>query len=119
MAASAGASHSIIALRDGRALTFGCGGGGRLGHGGEETEWTPRAVESLSGVVAVSTGANTTAAMDGEGRVFTFGAGGPALGHGDDELPSEDEDEEEEPPIQTAPRQVEGLRGTAAGAFAT
>ena len=42
---AAGANHSIVLAADGRVFTFGFGGSGRLGHGDEENQSTPRVVE--------------------------------------------------------------------------
>ena len=42
---AAGAIHSIALAADGRVFTFGRGWYGRLGHGDEENQLTPRVVE--------------------------------------------------------------------------
>jgi len=45
--ATAGASHTAAWTEEGELFTFGYGGGGRLGHGGDEDELVPRLVEAL------------------------------------------------------------------------
>ena len=47
---AAGAIHTVICTAEGRVWTFGHGGHGRLGHGGNTDEMVPRIVEGLVGV---------------------------------------------------------------------
>ena len=42
---AAGGNHSIALAADGRVFTFGSGEYGRLGHGDEENQLSPRVVE--------------------------------------------------------------------------
>ena len=42
---AAGGFHSIALAADGRVFTFGSGRYGKLGHGDEENQFTPRVVE--------------------------------------------------------------------------
>ena len=42
---AAGAHHSIALAADGRVITFGSGASGKLGHGDDEDQMTPRVVE--------------------------------------------------------------------------
>ncbi len=54
---SLGTSHSAAVVGDGRVFTWGYGGDGRLGHGGEEDVLYPRVISSLEGVEVVMAGA--------------------------------------------------------------
>ncbi len=84
---AAGFSHTVICTSESRVWTFGCGGDGRLGHGGNAHEMVPRMVEGLVGVkvAQVAAGGSHTVICTTEGRVWTFGDGGHGqLGHGVD-----------------------------------
>ena len=68
-------------------LTWGTGEYGRLGHGDEMDQLTPKRVEALIGVRAkqVSCGCIHTAVCTEDGEVYTFGEGQYGqLGHGDE-----------------------------------
>jgi alpha-tubulin suppressor-like RCC1 family protein len=99
--ASAGETHTVAWTEGGEVYTFGCGEGGRLGHGGDGVELVPRVVEALAGkkVVGVSAGTAHTVAWTEGGEVYTFGWGGEGrLGHGGEEH-------------EFVPRVVEALAG--------
>ena len=68
-------------------FTFGLGQCGRLGHGTEEHELTPRLVEGLVGksVTQVAAGFNHTVVATADGLAFSFGRGLQGqLGHGEE-----------------------------------
>ena len=99
--AGAGDRHTVVVTADGRLFTSGNAGYGRLGHGGQENELVPRAVEGLAGkkVVGTSAGNEHTVVWTEDGMIFTFGNGADGrLGHGGEE-------------IEMVPRAVEGLAG--------
>jgi hypothetical protein len=77
---------TLAVTADGELFTFGMGRDGRLGHGTETDELTPRRVEgalSAERVVAVATGRTHTVVLTATGSVFTFGSGAfGQLGHG-------------------------------------
>jgi alpha-tubulin suppressor-like RCC1 family protein len=82
---SAGNVHTAVVTAEGDMYTFGGGGRGRLGHGGEEDELVPRRVAALAGkrVVGVSADGWHTVAFTDEGQLYSFGKGGHGrLGHG-------------------------------------
>ena len=98
---TAGDRHTLIYTAEGRVWTFGYGGYGRLGHGGNIHEMVPRMVESVVGVKVahVAAGGSHTVICTAEGRVWTFGVGGHGqLGHGGHTN-------------EMVPRMVEGLVG--------
>ena len=70
-----GSSHTVICTAEGRVWTFGYGGHGQLGHGGDANEMVPRMVESLVDVrvAQVAAGAYHTIICTAEGRVLGFG----------------------------------------------
>ena len=72
---AAGGSHSVICTAEGRILTFGNGGNGQLGRGGNTNEMVPRMVEGLVGVkvAQVAAGGFHTVICTAEGRVLAFG----------------------------------------------
>ena len=80
--ASAGDRHTVVWTEGGEVYTFGYGVFGQLGHGGQQTELAPRAVEALAGkkVVGASAGDRHTVVWTEGGEVYTFGYG--QLGHG-------------------------------------
>ena len=65
--------HTVVWTEDGKALTFGDGYDGRLGHGGDETELVPRVVEGLAGIKVVG------AAAGGEHTVAWTCTGAPQV----------------------------------------
>ncbi|OQR82841.1 regulator of chromosome condensation (RCC1)-like protein [Achlya hypogyna] len=80
----AGASHSTAIAHTGELYTWGNGGHGRLGHGSEESDWSPRRVEYftalgphgvLTPVKQAVCGGSHTAALDVHGRVYSWGRG--------------------------------------------
>lgn len=80
----AGAWHAAVVGQDGRVCTWGWGRYGCLGHGNEECESVPKAVEALCNVKAVhvATGDYTTFIVSDNGDVYSFGCGESAsLGH--------------------------------------
>ena len=82
---SCGKQHTAVVTSEGDVFTFGAGFLGKLGHGGEDSEWVPRRVDALVGkrVVQVSCGYLYTAAVTSDGELFTFGDGRRGkLGHG-------------------------------------
>eukprot|EP00941_MAST-03F_sp_MAST-3F-sp1_P001298 g1298.t1 len=93
VAISCGSSHSAAILEDGSLWTWGKNDYNQLGHGpnSEKSMPIPTKVEALSGVPikSISCGFYHTAAVDNEGRVWTWGYGGSmmfgqgGLGHGD------------------------------------
>jgi alpha-tubulin suppressor-like RCC1 family protein len=88
MGTSAGASHTVVWTEGGEVFTFGLGGDGQLGHGGQGDELVPRLVESLAGekVTGASAGATHTVVWTEGGGVYTFGRGNHGqLGHGEEE----------------------------------
>ena len=107
---SCGYHHTAAITSDGALYSWGYGASRQLGHGGTDSERTPRRVASLEAVrcSAVACGASHTICVDVDGAVYTWGHGlGGRLGHG-----SEDDE-----PI---PRCVEALaaqhvRAVAAG----
>ena len=81
-------------------FTWGLGLAGRLGHGSEEPEFSPRSVDELKGksVIQVTSGGGHSAALTLNGMVYTFGYGVRGqLGHGKDVI------------TQWTPRLVEAL----------
>jgi len=93
---SLGEFHSAAITKDGALYTWGENNSGKLGHGDSsyyETEpyreinnnrSTPTLVSSLSNVVAVSFGRNSSAAITASGDLYTWGANDyGVLGHGD------------------------------------
>ena len=47
---AAGDRHTVVWTVEGQALTFGYGYDGRMGHGEEDSEFTPRVVKGLGGM---------------------------------------------------------------------
>jgi alpha-tubulin suppressor-like RCC1 family protein len=82
---AAGGDHSLVWTDTGELYTFGFGGSGRLGHGGNENEDVPRLVEALAGkhVVGAAAGVAHTVVLTDAGELYTFGYGDSGrLGHG-------------------------------------
>ncbi|CCI39952.1 unnamed protein product [Albugo candida] len=92
-----GAAHSAAIDEEGKLYTWGSNEYHQLGHGSsnQDIECVPRLVDALEGIkiVDISCGEYHTAAVDEEGKLFTWGWGGStlkgsgALGHagGEDE----------------------------------
>ena len=81
-----GCVHTAVVTEDGGVYTFGCGKGGRLGHGCEENELAPRRVPAAGfngeRVVMVAAGEVHTVALSEQGRAYTWGFGNSGqLGH--------------------------------------
>jgi alpha-tubulin suppressor-like RCC1 family protein len=75
---SANEHHTACVTTAGEVFTWGCYGSyGRLGHGDDNDQETPKRVEALVGVMAklVSCGRYHTAICTREGHVYTFGHG--------------------------------------------
>jgi len=86
--AAARREHTAVWTEEGELFTFGHGGYGMLGHGGEEVELVPRLVEALVGkkVVGSAASARHAAVWTEAGQIFTFGNGDDGrLGHGGEE----------------------------------
>jgi len=86
VAVSAGQYHNLALTADGAVSSWGFGGGGRLGHGDEQTQLLPKKVEAFAGqrVVAVSAGHSHSIAITADGAVWSWGGGSYGkLGHGD------------------------------------
>jgi alpha-tubulin suppressor-like RCC1 family protein len=85
---SASGSHTACVTKDGELFTWGYGEYGKLGHGDESDQDTPKRVEALVGVkvTMVCCGYGHTAVCTEDGHVYTFGLGEEGqLGHGDKE----------------------------------
>ena len=84
---SAGLYFKACVTKAGEVFTWGEGSTGKLGHGDESNQKTPKRVEGLIGVKAkqVSCGGHNTAVCTEDGRVYTFGEGtyGQLLVHGE------------------------------------
>jgi hypothetical protein len=73
---SAGRWHSLVTTgKAGEILSFGDGGHGKLGHGGNGHEVVPRLIEALNHVVVkqVAAGAYHSIVLTRDGDVFTWG----------------------------------------------
>jgi alpha-tubulin suppressor-like RCC1 family protein len=97
---SAGRAHSLVTSgKIGEISSFGGGGFGQLGHGGEGHEVVPRLIEALKSVAVkqVATGFMHSMVLTRDGNVFTWGGGYLGqLGHGNEGY-------------QRVPKRVEGL----------
>jgi len=86
IAISAGGAHSMALDANGNVWTWGNGGNGRLGHGGNVDENHPRMITGILGfsnIIAISAGNAHSMALDRSGNVWTWGHGGSGrLGHG-------------------------------------
>ena len=85
---SAGNMHSLVLLEGGRVMSFGNGDHGRLGHGDDEDQYTPKLIEALRGkeVLQVSAGGYHSLLLLAGGSAMSFGCGWSGqLGHGDEE----------------------------------
>mmetsp|Transcript_29055 Transcript_29055/g.41088 ORF Transcript_29055/g.41088 Transcript_29055/m.41088 type:complete len:593 (-) Transcript_29055:1722-3500(-) len=80
-----GSGHTVVLTIDGEVYTWGRGDDGRLGHGDNGWKYVPRITQSLAGqvVVQVTCGSYHTAAVTGNGDLYTWGGGMYGkLGHG-------------------------------------
>ncbi|XP_075524959.1 regulator of chromosome condensation-like [Dermacentor variabilis] len=88
---SGGQHHTLLLSEEGSVFTLGRKDYGRLGLGasvpaGNEDQGTPAPVPGLSGCVEVSCGEAVSFAIDGEGRLHSWGFGtNGQLGHGGDD----------------------------------
>eukprot|EP00775_Hariotina_reticulata_P006154 gene6154-6391_t len=83
---AAGAEHSVVATSDGQVYAWGWGRYGNLGDGDRVDRHSPARVAALDDVVIshVACGWRHSAAVSGDGRVYTFGwSKYGQLGHGD------------------------------------
>ena len=113
-----GCVHTAVVTEDGGVYTFGCGKGGRLGHGDEENQLTPRRVPAAAfnceRVVMVAAGEMHTVALNEGGHSYTWGFGNSGqLGH--------NRVERERAPRQVDPRRLGGEKAVfvAAGGLHT
>lgn len=82
-----GSGHTVVLTTDGEVFTWGRGDDGRLGHGDNGWKYVPRPTQSLAGqvVVQVTCGSYHTAAVTGNGDLYTWGGGMYGkLGHGNE-----------------------------------
>jgi RCC1 and BTB domain-containing protein len=82
-----GSGHTVVLTTDGEVFTWGRGDDGRLGHGDNGWKYVPRLSVSLAGqvVVQVTCGSYHTAAVTGNGDLYTWGGGMYGkLGHGNE-----------------------------------
>ncbi|CAB9507022.1 RCC1 and BTB domain-containing protein 2 [Seminavis robusta] len=82
-----GSGHTVVLTTDGEVYTWGRGDDGRLGHGDNGWKYVPRIIQSLAGqiVVQVTCGSYHTAAVTGNGDLYTWGGGMYGkLGHGNE-----------------------------------
>ncbi|XP_038616113.1 E3 ubiquitin-protein ligase HERC2 [Tachyglossus aculeatus] len=105
VAAHSDGHHYLALAATGEVFSWGCGDGGRLGHGDTVPLEEPKMISALSGkqagkhVVHIACGSTYSAAITAEGELYTWGRGNYGrLGHGS----SED---------QTVPMLVTGLKG--------
>uniref|UniRef100_A0A663FHC2 E3 ubiquitin-protein ligase HERC2 n=1 Tax=Aquila chrysaetos chrysaetos TaxID=223781 RepID=A0A663FHC2_AQUCH len=105
IAAHSDGHHYLALSANGEVFSWGCGDGGRLGHGDTVPLEEPKMISALSGkqagkhVVHIACGSTYSAAITAEGELYTWGRGNYGrLGHGS----SED---------QTIPMLVTGLKG--------
>ena len=103
-----GAFHTAALTSDGAVYTWGSGQDGKLGHGDENNQRTPKRVEALAStsVRALACGGNHTAALTSDGAVYTWGDSECGqLGHGDENN-------------QHTPKRVEALASVSVRALA-
>lgn len=86
---NAGPSYALAVSGDGTLYSFGSGTNFCLGHGEQQNELQPRAIQSFRrkgiNVARVSAGDEHVVALDSTGYVYTWGKGYcGALGHGDE-----------------------------------
>jgi len=83
-----GSGHTVVLSCSGDVYTWGRGDDGRLGHGDAGWKYVPRPAVALAGqgVAGVTCGSYHTAAVGGDGDLYTWGGGMYGkLGHGDEE----------------------------------
>lgn len=105
IAAHSDGHHYLALAATGEVYSWGCGDGGRLGHGDTVPLEEPKVISAFSGkqagkhVVHIACGSTYSAAITAEGELYTWGRGNYGrLGHGS----SEDE---------AIPMLVAGLKG--------
>ena len=76
-AVAAGDYHSLVVSEEGRVYSFGAGEDGKLGHGDDENQLTPRLIEGLrtSKVCAVAAGTAHSLAISSKGIAYGWGIG--------------------------------------------
>lgn len=82
------AKHYLALTKEGRVYSWGCGDGGRLGHGDFTSRDEPTLVQGLVGkqVVHIACGGSYSAAITDIGELYTWGRGTYGrLGHGNSE----------------------------------
>lgn len=78
--------HSVVLDSEGRVYSFGSGEDGKLGHGNELDQLSPKQIVALQGhkIIDASCGVHHTLLVSEAGRLFSFGfAACGQLGHGD------------------------------------
>jgi len=84
---AAGNDHSLAVTDDGDVYSFGFGNNGRLGHGDEAQQNTPKLIDTLDdlNIVQVAAGSAHSLALTDDGDVYSFGSGSVGrIGHGDE-----------------------------------
>jgi len=122
--------HCLALSADGEVYSWGGGDYGLLGHGDLDERAEPCRIESLSRIERIAAGKTTSAAVDENGRLYTWGQASRAY----NEYVDEDEDEvnpgglgyelDAETEYQTTPKRVDALSqhrvvGVALGVFFT
>lgn len=80
--------HSVVLDSEGRVYSFGSGEDGKLGHGNELDQLSPKQIVALQGhkIIDASCGVHHTLLVSEAGRLFSFGfAACGQLGHGSDQ----------------------------------
>ena len=88
VACGSGDAQTLAVTSEGLVYSWGDGDYGKLGRGGSDGSGIPRLVDRLSevGVVRVFCGSQCSVALDGDGKVYTWGKGDNfRLGHGTEE----------------------------------
>uniref|UniRef100_A0A8B9QQL8 E3 ubiquitin-protein ligase HERC2 n=1 Tax=Anas platyrhynchos TaxID=8839 RepID=A0A8B9QQL8_ANAPL len=92
IAAHSDGHHYLALSANGEVFSWGCGDGGRLGHGDTVPLEEPKLISALSGkqagkhVVHIACGSTYSAAITAEGELYTWGRGNYGrLGHGSSE----------------------------------
>ncbi|CAB3375688.1 Hypothetical predicted protein [Cloeon dipterum] len=79
------AKHFLVLTAKGEVFSWGCGDGGRLGHGDTLSLEEPMLIEALTGqfIVSIAVGNTYSAAVTSSGELYTWGRGNYGrLGHG-------------------------------------